>query len=431
MAIFTGTSGNDTFNGTSDADTFNLQQGGDDSAFGGLHSDTFFLGAELTAADTLNGGSSFDQVVLTGDYSAGLTLGATTIVNVEELRFDAGFDYRIVTVDENVGASLQLQINARFLDAGNSLTFNGSAETDGFFLVTDGAGNDRITTGAQDDSISLWGGGIDKVNSGVGVDTIRIQSDFLDLEGRLEKSDRIDGGADPDRILLDGDYSGGVVLGEKTLKSVEFIHLATLPSPHGYKLTFADGNVAAGAVLHVDTPNENLVTFMKLDGSAETDGTFEFLGGNGNDVFMGGAGNDELTGNAGADRMAGGGGADTFFLEVDAHSTSTNHDVIVGFDTAEDKFDLAFGGASAIRETVGSGRLSTGNFDNQLAKAIGADELASANAVIFKPDEGNLAGHIFLIVDRNGTQGYQAGADLVFELVDPIHLGALTTANII
>jgi hypothetical protein len=80
---------------------------------------------------------------------------------------------------------------------------------------------------------------------------------------------------------------------------------------------------------------------------------------------------------------------------------------------------------------VGSGRLSTGNFDSQLANAIGADELIGSHAVVFKPDDGNLAGHIFVIVDRNGTPGYQAGADHVFELVDPMHLGALSTANFI
>jgi Ca2+-binding RTX toxin-like protein len=431
MAIFNGTSGNDNFNGTSDADTFNLQQGGDDSAFGGLHSDVFFLGAELTAADTLNGGSDFDQVVLTGDYSAGLTLGATTIVNIEELRFDAGFDYRVTTVDENVGASLQLQINARFLGAGETLTFNGSAETNGKFLITDGAGDDKLTTGAGNDSISLWSGGIDKVTAGAGLDTIRIQSDFLDLVGRLEKSDRIDGGVDADRLFLDGDYSTGVILGQKTLLGIERISLATLTAAHEYRLTFADGNVAAATSLLVDTPNPNLVTFMKLDGSAETDGVFEFIAGNGNDVLIGGAGDDEITGGAGADRIIGGGGADTLFVNATSHSTSSGYDIIVGFDTAQDIFDLASGGAGGIGPTVCNGRLSTGNFDNQLANAIGDGELGLNQAVIFKPDDGNLAGHIFLVVDRNLVAGYQAGADMVFELVEPVHLGALNAGNII
>ena len=41
---------------------------------------------------------------------------------------------------------------------------------------------------------------------------------------------------------------------------------------------------------------------------------------------------------------------------------------------------------------------------------------------MFTPTSGNLAGHAFLIVDGNGTAGYQAGADLVIELTSATNL---------
>jgi hypothetical protein len=39
-------------------------------------------------------------------------------------------------------------------------------------------------------------------------------------------------------------------------------------------------------------------------------------------------------------------------------------------------------------------------------------------AVLFKADAGDLAGKLFLIVDENGTAGYQAGQDYVIEMTN-------------
>lgn len=36
--------------------------------------------------------------------------------------------------------------------------------------------------------------------------------------------------------------------------------------------------------------------------------------------------------------------------------------------------------------------------------------------VLFTADSGTLSGHTFMIVDVNGTAGYQAGADLVVDI---------------
>ena len=55
----------------------------------------------------------------------------------------------------------------------------------------------------------------------------------------------------------------------------------------------------------------------------------------------------------------------------------------------------------------------------------------AAHAVLFKPDSGTLHGKTFLIVDVNGVAGYQAGADLVIQLVTPAHLTSIDAGDFI
>src|ERR1041385_6991269 len=95
MTLYTGTSGNDSLVGTSAADIFDMSQGGRDTVAGVDDNDTFLFGGTLTAKDSIDGGAGADTLELDGDYSAGLTLKAATLANVEFLRLDAGHDYNI------------------------------------------------------------------------------------------------------------------------------------------------------------------------------------------------------------------------------------------------------------------------------------------------------------------------------------------------
>ena len=106
MTAFKGTSGDDSLTGTASADTFDLIQGGEDSATGLGGNDTFSLGRTLDAGDTIDGGTGHDQLFLRGDYSDGVTFGATTVTNVERLALGAGFNYRLTTNDATVAANL-------------------------------------------------------------------------------------------------------------------------------------------------------------------------------------------------------------------------------------------------------------------------------------------------------------------------------------
>src|SRR5579862_8035554 len=97
MTAISGTSGNDNLGGTGGKDTFRVQQGGNDTVSGGDGSDTFFFGAAFDGNDAVDGGAgNKDTVILSGDYSAGITLGANTLTDVENLELQAGYSYKLV-----------------------------------------------------------------------------------------------------------------------------------------------------------------------------------------------------------------------------------------------------------------------------------------------------------------------------------------------
>src|SRR6202012_5098494 len=105
----------------------------------------------------INGGSGTDTLVIGGDYTGGnaLTLSSTSLTSVETLNFHAGFSYDITTNDPNVASGQTLSVRANSLGSGDSLTFNGSAETDGQFAFFGGAGNDVLTGGAGNDTFNF------------------------------------------------------------------------------------------------------------------------------------------------------------------------------------------------------------------------------------------------------------------------------------
>ena len=302
-----GTSGNDVRNGTAGNDVFRLWQGGDDTANGFGGKDLFRMRGALSVGDALDGGGGYDRVVLKGDYSAGLVFGAATIVNIEVLRLGGAFDYNLTLDDGNVDALGHLTIFAGRLGAGHSLTFDGSAETDGHLKVFASAGDDTLIGGAKGDAFRLAKGGVDSAYGGGG------QDKFI-LGGALTAADTIDGGGGTDMLRLAGNYAGAhaVVFGANTVTNIERMFLS---GGHSYDLTTHDATVAAGKMLIVDASALGAGDTLTFDGSAETDGFF---------VFYGGAGDDKLTGSAlgdyfglaggGDDRAYGGGGDDPFVM---------------------------------------------------------------------------------------------------------------------
>lgn len=174
---FLGTGGNNTFNtsGSPAPAYMDLSQGGNDTAIGTVNDDFFYLGAALNNADKINGAAGFDTLWLDGNYAAGITLGTTTVTNIEKITLAAGNSYKLTTNDATVAAGASLIVDASSLAAINTATVNGAAEKNGAFTFLGGAGNDAFTGGTGAD-IFAGGLGADQQTGGSGADVFRYQT---------------------------------------------------------------------------------------------------------------------------------------------------------------------------------------------------------------------------------------------------------------
>jgi Ca2+-binding RTX toxin-like protein len=213
-------------------------------------------------------------------------------------------------------------VDANRLTAGEDLTFNGSAETDGSFFIYGGGGVDMLTGGAKND-VFLFG-----------------------AQGQWGSSDVVNGGSGIDQLALRGNYT--ITFGAGQLISIASIALVAahgtrfgaLRSSHSYNLTMNDGNVAAGAQLIFDAAQLRVAETLTFDASAEIDGSYRIFGGKNGDTITTGAGADFIQGGLGGDTLTGGGGADTFrYIDV-SDSTGAAKDQILDFTPDSDKIDL-------------------------------------------------------------------------------------------
>jgi Ca2+-binding RTX toxin-like protein len=328
-----GDSGPNSLDGTPLADLFSLEHGGEDTARGFGGNDIFYFGNALSAGDVADGGAGGDAIVLQGNVTA--LLSETNLVGIESISIQSGantrfgdtannfYDYDVTTANGNVPAGQQLIVNAQSLRAGEDFAFDGSAETDGKFLIYGGHGLDDLTGGAGVDVFffegSRWGEG-DKVNGGGGRDAIVISA-----------------GSGLTRIEFASD----------SLTSIESISVnkqyATDPTQTpSYELVLHNGNVAAGATLIVNASSlANTSQTINIDGRAVQNGNLILFGGAGNDVITGGHGADLIVGGGLADALTGGAGADTFRYDSTSDSTAGAPDLIGDFTSGTDKIDLS------------------------------------------------------------------------------------------
>jgi hypothetical protein len=154
-----GGAGQDKFDGGSGTDTIDGNGGNDH-----IDMTSFF-----DPGDQIDGGSGRDVLSLNGDYSTIMVLGADTLTNVEKIVVATGFSYNFVTDDNTVAAGARLVVDASALTSTQKLSFNGSAETDGRFTITGGAGADVLTGGAGND-VFVGGLGKNVYDGGAGAD---------------------------------------------------------------------------------------------------------------------------------------------------------------------------------------------------------------------------------------------------------------------
>jgi Ca2+-binding RTX toxin-like protein len=346
-------------NGGTANDFIRAQDGGNDTVSLGAGDDAVYFGAAYTSADVVDGGSGKDQLALQGDYSGGVTLGVMTgvetlaVMTHSDTRFGGGsaspYSYNMIAPDAAVAAGTQLLVNASVLQAGENLTFDGSAETNGSFFIYGGKGVDTLTGGS-------------------GADVF-----FFAEDGRFAATDHIDGGAGQDVMVLRGNYS--LVLSGTSLVNVETVVLNSgsdarfyaAGTPFSYDITTADDTVAAGQTMTFNGGQLSASETLHFDGSLETNGNFRLFGGSANDVIKGGAGNDLIYGGLGQDDLTGGSGADTFRYQGAGESTVGAPDRILDFASGDvidlGRIDAVTGGNDDAFHIVGA-------FDGQAGELV-------------------------------------------------------------
>jgi Ca2+-binding RTX toxin-like protein len=312
---------------------------GDDHVTGSAAADTVRGGF---GNDTLDGGDGDDA--LWGEEGNDVLSGGA---GTDLLRGGTGDDvYRIAEsndiIFENAGEGIDHVITALGSATDHAQIYMLPANVEKFTGTAAGAqgvqGNvlaNDITMGAGNDLIVLDQGGSDTARGGGG-------NDFFYIGAAFDAGDSIDGGDGVDTVGLLGSYQ--LTLGATSLQGVE--RLATYSAgsaqgavPNHYAFIAHDATVAAGAELAVIgtslLANETLV----FDGSAETDGRFNLMGGRGADTLTGGAGADKIRGGLGADTLRGGAGKDVFAYQSVADSAGAAADTIVDFE-AIDRINL-------------------------------------------------------------------------------------------
>ncbi len=418
-----GTSGDDTLTGTAGADSFNMAQAGNDTVSGLGGNDVFSFGAFFTAADHIDGGDGIDTLKLDGDYSSALVFQAATMVNVEKITLSAGNNYNLQMLDANVAAGQTLQVNAGALGAANTFTFFDNTESDGSLVITGGAGDDTIEGGKFHNDL-YGGGGNDEIVVLGGTNTVDAGDgdDIISITGAFSSTSKFDGGTGSNQIFFDGDFSGGQVLGRNAAINIGDFGFS---AGFSYKITLGNGITAAGHTLPFYANSLTATDTLNISAVHLTAGNVYLQGGAGNDKLVGGAGNDGFEGRGGHDVMTGGAGSDSFYYNNVADSTSSTFDRITDFDASTDKIRGMT--VNAIDTAVNGGTVTGAHFDADLANILDATHLHAGDAVLFTPSVGYLSGHTLLVVDANGTAGYQAGADYVIDVTGMT--GTLATSS--
>lgn len=169
----------------------------------------------------------------------------------------------------------------------------------------------------------------DTIYTGAGDDIIFCDrgNDTINFGANLTTRDKVDGGAFPSSIILDGDYSTRLALTAHVITNIQEIDVA---AGHSYNLHFDDA-VANNVPFYFKIDGSGLGAGDSLTVNATEEQTvpyFIFSGG-GNDDLTGGQGSDVIEGGGGDDRINGSGGNDQL-LDYDPFTYDSGNDVLIG-----------------------------------------------------------------------------------------------------
>ncbi|MDY0870996.1 type I secretion C-terminal target domain-containing protein [Dongia rigui] len=350
---------------------------GVDTLRGGAGDDVLVLAQYLTAADRIDGGIGNDTLRLNGDYSAGVTFAAATMIAVERIELAAGHDYKFVL--DNATNATTLTVDGSALGSGNSLYLDGSAEKSSPLIATGGAGMDTLIGGGGNDVLT-GGDGADSLTGGLGIDVANyadssqgvtidltlagaqggtgdgsgdvlqgiedlIGSSYGDTLSGTAAANRLEGGAGDDLLvsgggndtMVGGDGDDTFVMGaswttadkldggdgEDTLSlsgnyatgmSVGYYNIERVTLGAGFDYKLTLADATNVWGFTVDGSTLGAGDNLTVNGAAELLMPLVAIGGAGDDMLTGGTGNDILTAGAGIDTLVGNGGNDIFVL---------------------------------------------------------------------------------------------------------------------
>lgn len=291
-----GGTANDIISTGAGDDSINGSQGGSDSISAGDGNDTINMGGFLTSADTIDGGSGTDTLIVTTLSASALT----NVTNVENLQFSGtgslsanlaftSIDMTTVSADTLTLATGYTNATTVALAAADkvantanvAMTVDVKAADFGAITITGGTGTDTLNIKADAEApaaITLSTG-----NAVTLVDKINIV-DGGNTPSTIGKDVSITTGAYGTALTIDGTaMSAGTLTG-------------TTPNADWENLTVDGSSMAATKTLTVTTGS----------------GMNSITGGAGNDVITGGSGNDSINGASGGnDSISGGDGVDT------------------------------------------------------------------------------------------------------------------------